>query len=233
MFRFGGHHVTVNATVSGPNIALTPSFPGCQPCEYPANGQTVRPVGEVSDKAFRLIGALDAGQQGQAVLGAQAIDLVLGANQPMRTVPPEGLRASALNADQQSLLLDLVEEYVGLVNEEDAAARMAEIRGSLPDTYLAWYGPTMPGGVAYFRIQGPTLWIEFSPQGGGGPNGGGQPGAKPSGSGSPGPKPSGAAPGTGAPAGEGLGLGGAPTANHVHTIYRDPSNEYGAKWAGQ
>ena len=203
MFRFGGHHMTINATVAGSNIALTPSFPGCQPCEYTANNQTVRPVGAVTDKAFRLVNALDASQQQQAVLGARAVDLVLGANQPMRTVPPEGIRASALNAEQQALLLDLVGEYVGLVNDEDAAVRMAEVRSSLADTYFAWYGPTTSDGVAYFRIQGPTLWIEFSPQGGGGPGGGG------------------------------LGLGGAATANHVHTIYRDPTNEYGAKWAGQ
>jgi hypothetical protein len=66
MFRFGGHHMTVNATVVGPNIALTPSFPGCQPCEYTENNQTVRPVGAVTDKAFTLINALDAGQQQQA-----------------------------------------------------------------------------------------------------------------------------------------------------------------------
>jgi hypothetical protein len=64
-------------------------------------------------------------------------------------------------------------------------------------------GPVGPGpvrlGPAYFRVQGPTLWIEFSPQGGGGGPGG-------------------------------LGLGGAATANHVHAIYRDPTNEYGARW---
>jgi uncharacterized protein DUF3500 len=214
MFRFGGHHVTINATVAGSNIALTPSFPGCQPCEYTANNQTVRPVGEVTDKAFTLISALDAAQQQQAVLGAQTIDLVLGANQPMRTIPPEGIRASALNAEQQALLLELVGEYVGLLNDEDAAVKMAEVTSNLADTYVAWYGPTASGSAAYFRIQGPTLWIEFSPQGGG-------PG------GAPGPKPGGGTPPQGAaPSGTQVG-----SATHVHTIYRDPTNEYGAKWA--
>ena len=47
---------------------------------------------------------------------------------------------------------------------------------------------------------------------------GGAPGAKPSGDSS---------------SGAGLGLGGAATLAHVHSIYRDPSNEYGAKWTGQ
>jgi hypothetical protein len=201
MFRFGGHHMTINATVVGPNIALTPSFPGCQPCEYTANNQTIRTVGVVTDKAFKLISALDATQQQQAVLGAQAIDLVLGPAQPMRIVPPEGIKASALNAEQQVMLLDLVGEYVNMLNDEDAALKLAEVRASLADTSFAWYGPTTNGSAAYFRIQGPTLWIEFAPQGGDRPGGGG------------------------------LGLGGTVTTNHIHAIYRDPTNEYGAKWA--
>jgi hypothetical protein len=90
MFRFGGHHMTVNATVVGSNIALTPSFPGCQPCEYSANNQTVRPDGAVVDKAFAHINALDATQRQQAVLGTQAIDLVLGPQQPCARSRPRG-----------------------------------------------------------------------------------------------------------------------------------------------
>jgi hypothetical protein len=263
MFRFGGHHMTVNATVVGSNIALTPSFPGCQPCEYTANGQSLRPDGVVVDKAFALVNALDAGQQQQAVLGSQSIDLVLGPNQPMRNVPPEGLKVSAMSAPQRAMLLDLVSQYVGMLNDQSAEQKMVEVQGNLDSTYFAWYGPTAPGSVAYFRIQGPTLWIEHAPQGGGGPGGdgspsgpsaGGTPGAQPNGSppaggppgggppgggppggGTPGAKPSGGPPNSGAPSdqGQGLGLGGAPTANHVHSIFRDPTNEYGVKWAGQ
>jgi hypothetical protein len=82
-----------------------------------------------------------------------------------------------------------------------AAVGPCAARALLADTSFAWYGPTTSGSAAYFRIQGPTLWIEFSPQGGGGPGR------------------------------SGLGLGGAATANHIHSIYRDLTNEYGAKWA--
>jgi hypothetical protein len=240
MFRFGGHHMTVNATVAGSNIALTPSFPGCQPCEYTANNQTLRPDSAVVDKAFAFMSALYTTQQQQAILGAQAIDLVLGPNQPMRTIPPEGLRASMLNAQQQGLMLALVGEYVRMLNDEDAAVKLTDVQNSLGETYFAWYGPTASGSASYFRIQGPALWIEFSPQGGGG--GGGAPaGGPPGGGGAPGAKPSGGASGStpatkpddGGSSATGLGLGGVPTTNHVHSIYRDPTNEYGAKWAGQ
>jgi hypothetical protein len=59
-------------------------------------------------------------------------------------------------------------------------------RAKLADTYFAWSGPLTNGSAAYFRIQGPTLVIEYAPQGG---------------------------------------------VDHIHTIYRDPTNDYGAQFA--
>jgi Protein of unknown function (DUF3500) len=91
----------------------------------------------------------------------------------------------------------------GRLNDDAAAARMTEIRNGLASTYFAWYGPTTAGNPAYYRVQGPALWVEFAPQGGGGPGAGG------------------------------LGLGGALTTDHVHSNYRDPTNEYGSRWSGQ
>ena len=69
-----------------------------------------------------------------------------------------------------------------------AGPRMQEIRGSINDTYFAWSGPTINGSAAYFRVQGPTLVIEYAPQG---------------------------------------------SVDHIHTIYRDPTNDYGAKFTAK
>jgi len=33
------------------------------------------------------------------------------------------------------------------------------------DTYFAWSGPTAAGSVSYFRVQGPTVVIEYAAQG--------------------------------------------------------------------
>ena len=55
-WQWGGHHVTVNATIVGPNISLTPSFIGVQPATYTdASGKTVRPLGDIEDEAFALV----------------------------------------------------------------------------------------------------------------------------------------------------------------------------------
>jgi hypothetical protein len=85
------------------------------------------------------------------------------------------------------MLWDIVHEWSGIMSDAFAEPRMTELKSHLNDTYFAWSGPTTNGSAAYFRIQGPTLHIEYAPQGG--------------------------------------------SVEHIHTIYRDPTNDYGAKFA--
>jgi len=191
MIQFGGHHLAINLTIVGKSNVLTPSLPAAQPSSYKLNGETVRPLGRENDKSFALINSLDSAQRMQAILPYQVSDLALGPGEEGKTIEPEGIKAGGLNAAQREKLLDLAHEWVGILNDEAAAAKMAEIKANLPETWFAWSGPTTNGSAAYFRIQGPTLLIEYSPQrmrGGGG-----------------------------------LDL------NHIHTIYRDPTNDYGAR----
>ena len=183
--QYGGHHLAINLTLAGSQASMAPSLPAAQPATYTFEGREIRPLGKENDKAFALIGALDEKQRGQAIIGSRVADLVLGAGQDGKVIQPEGLRASAMSTAQQEMLLELVREWAGIMNDAYAAPRMAEIRGSLPQTYFAWSGPTTSGSAAYFRDQGPTLVIEYAPQGG---------------------------------------------VDHIHTIYRDPTNDYGAKF---
>jgi hypothetical protein len=191
ILQFGGHHLALNITMVGLDGILTPSLTAAQPAKYTVDGKTVRPLGAENDKAFALINALDEGQRKQAILNYKVADLVLGPGQDGKTIQPEGIKCSALNASQQAMLLDLVGEWASIVNEPSAAARMAEIKANLQATWFAWSGPTTNGTPAYYRIQGPTLVIEYAPQ----------------------------------------PLGGDPTM-HIHTIYRDPTNDYGKKSVG-
>jgi hypothetical protein len=168
MVQFGGHHLAINATIVGGDITLAPSLTGAQPASYVLNGATIRPQGIEIDSAFALINALDAGQQAKAVLGAMYIDLVLGPGQDGKVLSPEGIKASELTTEQQALLLKLIAERVEILNLEDAAAQTEKFKANLADTYFSWYGPTTAGSAAYYRITGPTLAIEYSPQGMGG-----------------------------------------------------------------
>ena len=191
MIQFGGHHLAINMTIVGKRSVMTPSLPAAQPATYKLDGQTIRPLGRENDAAFALINALNDEQKRKAILNYQVSDLVLGPGEDGKTIQPEGINASELNQAQQRMLFDLAHEWVGIINDEAAATRMADIESHLADTWFAWSGPTTNGSAAYFRIQGPTLLIEYSPQRMRGDNG--------------------------------LDI------DHIHTIYRDPTNDYGAR----
>ena len=189
MIQFGGHHLGLNITLVGEHGTLTPSHTGAQPAIYELEGKTVRPLGREVDKAFALLGSLDESQRKQAILGFQMRDLVLGPGRDGQTIQPEGIKGSALTEKQREMLLDLAGEWTGIMHETAAKAKMAEMKKDIAETWFAWSGPTEKGSAAYFRIQGPTVIIEYAPQ----------------------------------------RLGGDAT-KHIHTIYRDPTNEYGKKW---
>lgn len=189
MLQFGGHHLALNITIAGDRGVLTPTLTGAQPAKFTLNGKILRPVGRESDKAIALLQSLDVQQRSRAVLSYQVRDLVLGPGQDGKKISPEGLKVSEMNARQQALLLDLVSEWAGIINQKSATARMAEIKADLNATWFAWSGPTTGEAgsniTAYYRIQGPHLVIEYAPQS---------------------DEPS----------------------NHVHTMYRDPTNDYGS-----
>jgi hypothetical protein len=189
MLQFGGHHLAINATVAGSRLTLSPSLTGGQPTKYVKDGKPIYIVETEVKQANAMLASLDAGQKRRAILSPQRIDLVLGPGHDGQMMPPEGLPGSAMTPAQKEQLVVLIQARLGILNDQTLASAMAAIRRDLDQTYFAWFGPAGDAGSAYFRVTGPTLVLEFSPQ----------------------------------------GLGGDP-ANHLHNMYRDPTNEYGAAW---
>ncbi|WP_263383542.1 DUF3500 domain-containing protein [Granulicella arctica] len=190
MIQFGGHHLALNITIAGDKGVLTPTLTGAQPALYTTHGRTIRPLGQESDKALTLLKALDEAERKKAVLSYKLADLVLGPGQDGVIIQPEGLQASLMNDKQRVMLLDVISEWAGIINDTAATARMAQLKVDLNETWFSWSGPT-DGTLgknisAYYRIQGPHLVIEYAPQ----------------------------------------ALGG-DASLHVHTMYRDPTNDYG------
>jgi hypothetical protein len=194
MLQFGGHHLALNITIAGSKGVMTPSLTGAQPALFKVNGQVIRPLGKESDKALALLHSLNEAQLKQAVLNYRVADLVLGPGQDGKRIAPEGLKVSAMTDRQKEMLLGLIAEWAGIINNDAAAPRMAQLKSDLNETYFAWSGPTdfaqASNITAYYRIQGPHLVIEYAPQ-------------------------------------------SDEPANHVHTIYRDPTNDYGQQFGAQ
>ena len=190
MLQFGGHHLAINATVSGPDLTISPSLTGGQPVKYAKDGRPIYIVEKEVAQAGAMLRGLTAEQRTRAVISTQIIDLVLGPTHDDKTLQPEGLPASEMTQVQKDQFLALIEARLGILNADDFAATMADVRKNLNQTYFAWYGPTTNAGAAYFRATGPTIVMEFSPQSMGGD-----------------------------------------ASNHLHNMYRNPTNDYGAAWA--
>lgn len=191
MMQFGAHHLGLNLVIRGGDGTLTPTMTGAQPAQYTdAEGNAVRVLADENDKAFALLDSLTEDQRAKAVLGYEVNDLVYGPGATSAPMMPEGLQGSDMTEEQQALMIDIISEWTGIVTEDWAAPRLDQLRADLDETWFAWSGPLTHedgrNGSSYYRIQGPRLVIEFSPQ----------------------------------------GVGGDPT-NHVHTVYRDPTNAYG------
>lgn len=182
MLQFGGHHLALNMPVGNDTTRLGPSLTGVQPQSVTANGETVRPLGAETDKAYALLNALTAAQQAQAILPVRVSDLVLGPGQDGKTIAAEGIPGSAMTSAQQALFLDLINEWVSINNDRNAAYKMERMRATIGSTYFAWSGSTAANSGAYFRVTGPALILEWAPQG---------------------------------------------STDHIHAMYRDPTNEYG------
>jgi hypothetical protein len=167
MVQFGGHHLGVNVTVVGKHFVLTPTHTGTQPAVFQRDGKEVRPLGVENDTAFKLVNALNDKQRAQAIIGERPQgELLLGPGRDGKKIEPKGIKGADLTADQQAMLLELIGAWVNIAESEEAKARMAAIKEKIGDTYFAWSGPTEMGKAAYFRVQGPTVVIEYAPQGG-------------------------------------------------------------------
>ncbi|MGD7070449.1 DUF3500 domain-containing protein [Acetobacter sp. AAB5] len=169
MIQFGGHHLGLNIVIDGEHGVMTPTLTGAQPAVYTTNGKVVRVLAGENDRAFALLNALDAKQRQQAILPYKVEDLVQGPGHDGETIVPEGIKGTALTSAQKELLMAVITEWAGIINDTYSAPRLAEIREGLNDTWFAWSGPTTHApernGSSYYRIQGPRLLIEFSPQG--------------------------------------------------------------------
>lgn len=164
-WQFGGHHLGVNVTVVAGRSYLSPTFVGIDPAVYERDGVTAMPLAAQAAAGRALLEELDGAAQSAAmleILPAAAGEILTGAGQDGVIPELAGSKAGDWPAAQRQQLLDTIALWVGMLPAESAQLRMAEIAADLEETYFAWHGALEGGGPIYYRIQGPTLIIEFS-----------------------------------------------------------------------
>ena len=177
-WQIDGHHLIINYFVLGNRVAMSPLFLGSEPVFADSGafqGTTVL-VAE-REKAYALYASLTPQQREIAVLGGDELPEPHGINfsrtstewaSDNAVIPYQGIRADALSAEQRTILLGIIDEFITYNRESYARIRMQEIEAHLDETYFAWNQWDASLGsedLFFFRIQSPVLIIEFDHQG--------------------------------------------------------------------
>ena len=163
-WRFEGHHLALNFTVAGHDVAVTPSFMGTNPGEVREGPQKgLRVLGREEDIARALVKSLNAEQKKVAIFTDKApADIITGADRKARVLEPKGISKAKLTENQKEILTALIEEYLYRTRPEVAEAEMKEIDAAgAEQIFFAWGGSTEPREGHYYRVQGPTFLLEY------------------------------------------------------------------------
>ncbi len=169
-WRFEGHHLSLNVTVTGDSIHVTPHFVGANPITIPSGMRAGFEVQRYERQtAFNLLRALDPAQRERAVIAGRAPFEVLSGT---LNLPPErrdawqseigdqGVAATEMTADQRALLADLADHVFSRFRPEIAASyRQATDIDSLR---FVWMGPQEEGAPYYFRVAGGDFVYEYT-----------------------------------------------------------------------
>lgn len=189
-WRFEGHHISLNYTFARDGLlAVSPQFLGSNPARISHNGFDIyRPLGDAEDLARELLDALSPELRAKAVVHPEAPGDIVLANLPFvaesdaaanllvrtqmtgRGVPvepfaalrfdpahPLGVAAEDLSAGQRELLARLVAHYA---DRFPAGATWDGFSDSR-ELHFAWAGSAEVGAPHYYRLQGPSLVVEY------------------------------------------------------------------------
>ena len=186
--QFDGHHIAINLAFHGDRMSMSPTFIGTQPREFKLGKDMVVPMSNEAPLGLKLYNSLKDAQKKSAMIGKKRANLIAAAGKDGFVPKPIGVSCKDFTKAQRDVLLDVIGVYVGDLPEPYNKHRMEELSSEIDKMSFSWWGPSVEKGDFSYRIQGPSLIIEYA----------------------------------------GQDLGGDPH-DHLHSMYRDPTNEYGAR----
>ncbi len=166
--QFGGHHMAfANTYKDGVLTGATPSFRGVEPFgSFALNGENNQPMNQEQAALSAMLKSFSESELATAKLSTTFSDLLVG---PQRDgafpATPSGVKASSLSANEKALVLEAINTYVDDIDDADAKLFMSKYTKELDDTYISYSGTTsMTARNDYVRIDGPSVWIEYSSQ---------------------------------------------------------------------
>ena len=166
-WRVEGHHVAFNFSSSNNNlVATTPGFMGSNPAVVPSGPQKGKEIlAEETANGFTLLHSFSREQMKNVMMDSIAPnDIFTFDTRKAMIEHPAGISWAAMNNVQQQNLLKLIGVYVHRYTKLFADNMIKEIQDAgLENLRFAWAGAQQPGigNPHYYRLQGPTLIIEY------------------------------------------------------------------------
>jgi hypothetical protein len=176
MLQFGGHHYAANiAYNNGRVVGATPQFRGIEPVSFTLNGTTVAPLSQERDALAAMLASLTSAQLTTARLTQTFGDVTMSpgeSNGGNGTFPTTrvGIQVGSLSDAQKALVVAAIRPYTIDLDPAVAENLFRIYQNELNDAYIAYTGNGTAGNASsflnantnYVRIDGPSVWIEFS-----------------------------------------------------------------------
>lgn len=165
-WRLEGHHISLNFTITDGKVAAsTPEFFGANPGTIDSGlERQIRVLGPEEDIARQVLKLCSAEQLKQTYIDENAPDDLRGGGEAQPAVEPAvGLAYGKMSKDQQTLLLELLNEYLkNMPGDVEKRRRMEIDSAGLDSIHFAWWGGKELNERHYYRVQGPTFIIEYN-----------------------------------------------------------------------
>jgi hypothetical protein len=166
-FQLDGHHAILNYFVLGDQVVATPFFTGSEPVTATSGkykGTSI--LQKEQDQGLAMLLALDGDQRAKAILKSDKTDNynVGEAFRDNVVLDYAGAPLSGFSTPRRNQLLDLIDLYIGNMDDGHARVKMDEVKRHLDRTCFAWIGGSEASSVYYYRIHSPVVLIEFDHQ---------------------------------------------------------------------
>lgn len=171
-----GHHLVLNCFFLGGQMVMSPTFMGAEPNRIDAGPYAGTMLFQDEERlGLQLMKSLSTADQEAAQLYKLLKDpamppgrwhrtdqrLLGGAFRDNQIAPKEGVVVGKLDHIKKDQTLTILSAFLQYLPAKSLAARLADVERHLDETRFCWIGGFGDDDPFYYRIQGPTLMVEF------------------------------------------------------------------------
>src|SRR5215216_818463 len=158
-WRWEGHHLSRRFNVINGKLSVTPFFLGAWPT---VNNAGLKAMEREEWAARELVTSLEDNQRFTAIFRHETLGRHVTQND-VYVAPLEnlGIAVSSLNANGQSLVIEIIHKYIDTLPDLVAASHLERLTAAgIENITFAWAGSLEPQHPHYYRLQGPTFLLE-------------------------------------------------------------------------